>query len=387
MNSRTKNFIYNVITFAVTIGLVVLAAMLAVKTTDYDNPDRFIVVLFFICGAIASAILHVVVHELGHVIAGKRNGFVLLSVRFFCFEFKKVNGKTKFCFSLNLSTAGETVMVPKGTENMKKRYARLAGGGIIASTVLALIGVAGMAVVSYLPLVGFAFTSMVLPITAYNLLSNALPMSEGGVMNDGAVVDGARRNTDSVIVSAKMLQLEAELYSGKSYKDVDPDLLFDLPQLPEDDFTFVVLLTNRYSYYLDKEDYENALKVSGRIYSLLDKLSKPAQRELKKNLLYDACAVKLNEEEADDLTAELEKTLNKDDSATGLRIKASYLLYVLKDYDTAEKFIKRGLKLADKEQIKGIGLFEKSLLEKMKKDLPTEKAVEGEKTAENGITE
>ena len=377
MSSRTKNLIYNVITFALTIGLVILAAMLSTKTTDYDNPDRFLIIVYFLCGAIAAGIIHVVVHELGHLIAGKRNKFALLSIRFFCFEFKKVDGKTKFCFSGNLNTAGETIMVPVGAENIKKRYSSVAFGGILASTILGAVGIAGMAVVTFLPLVGYAFTSMILPITVYNLLSNALPMSVDGTLNDGAVVDGTRKNDDTVTVSAKMLEVESELYAGKTYKDIDSDVLFDVPQLPEDDFAFIVLLTNRYNYYLDREDYENALKTSGRIYSLLDRLPKGAQRELKKNLLYDACALKLNEDEADDLTAELEKTLNKDNSATGLRIKAAYLLYVLKDYEKAEKFIRKGVKVAEREQIKGVGLFEKSLLERMKKDLPTVQTAEG----------
>lgn len=362
MSSRNKNFLFNVIIFAITIALVVVAAYLGGRK---DFTSRVLMVVYFALGALAAGLVHVFIHEIGHLIAGRIHKMKVAEIRFFFFDFKKINGKIHFSFTSKLSTAGETVMVPVGTENMLKRYKGVALGGIMGSLVWALIGIAGMAVVDYVPAVAYAFTSMVLPIAVYNLLSNAMPMFIDGAMNDGAVVDGARKKTDTVAVAARMLEVEAELYAGKTYGEIDKSVFFDLPQLPEDDLMYTVLLSNRYNYYLDSGDTENALKTSDRLYSLLEYMPKFMKAEVKKDFLYDACALKLNENDADDLADELEKNLNSDNSARGLRVKAAYLLYVLKNYPEVPKFLEGAKKAAKKEMLKGIGLFEAKLIGRM----------------------
>ena len=367
-SNRNKNLIFNIVIFAVTIALVVVAAYLA-GLKRYNS--RALMVVYFVLGAIASGILHVVFHELGHLIAGKRNKMVLYAIRFFIISFVRTNGKLKYKTDMNFTTIGETVLLPVGNQNLVKRYSSVAMGGLMGSVVFCCLGIVGMAMVNYLPAIAYSFTSMVLPIGMYNLLTNALPMQMEGSMNDGAIVHGAKRGDDTIKVAVNMLQVEAELYQGKTFSEIDKSIYFDLPQLPETDLMFVTLLVNRYNYFLDLGDLEMALKVSDRLYSLIDDLPKNVVRQLKENFLYDACVLKLNENDADDFAAETEKALNKDNSATGLRIKSAYLLYVVKDYDNARKFIEEGLKQAEKDTFKGNGRFESKLLLRLKEELST----------------
>ena len=58
-------------------------------------------------------------------------------------------------------------------------------------------------------------------------------------------------------ISDKILEPEEELEINS---EIDESYYFDLPQLCEEHPYFIQLLTLRYSYYLDKGDYENAKK-------------------------------------------------------------------------------------------------------------------------------
>ena len=54
------------------------------------------------------------------------------------------------------------------------------------------------------------------------------------------------------------MEIQGQLYEGKSYAEIDESLYFDLPQLCEDEPMFSVILDLRYHYYLEKEDLEKA---------------------------------------------------------------------------------------------------------------------------------
>ena len=167
----------------------------------------------------------------------------------------------------------------------------------------------------------------------------------------------------------RVARIQAENYNGKSPKEVEQSLYFDLPQLPEDNIFFIMLLASRYSYYLDAGNLEEANKIAKRIESLEEYIPKAYRVEINLISLYNACAVELSEEKADDLMDGLEKVLNSTFDATSLRIKMAYILYVLKDKVEAERFYSQAIAEAENCTIKGIGIFEKNLIERMKNDI------------------
>ena len=165
-----------------------------------------------------------------------------------------------------------------------------------------------------------------------------------------------------------LLVIQSELFNGKTPSEVDEKLYFDLPQLPEDNPSFAMLLSAKYAYYLDKEDYDNAKKTTDRMMSIIDYMPKYFEYVIKTYALYNACAFDFDEEKADDLMYELEKYLNNVNTATTVRAKTAYLLYVKREKEALDIFYKKGVKEADRCLIKGLGVFERKLFEKMKKD-------------------
>ena len=51
-----------------------------------------------------------------------------------------------------------------------------------------------------------------------------------------------------------------------------------------------------------------------------------------------------------------------------IRAKIAYILYIRKEKDALDVFYRKGVKEANKACLRGLGLFERKLLEEMKKD-------------------
>ncbi len=358
----------NVINFIVSIGVTMVALFVVVYLCNNKFQETLInVMLKFLVGAIVAGLVNTFVHELGHLIAGKKNGFVFSAITVWFFKWYKQKDKVKFSFVMMGEEAGYTEMIPTSTENLEKRFLSISRGGYVASLIMTILSLS----IFFIPNLSvwlFCILGMFLPVSVYFFTSTLLPASSYGVRNDGAVVYGIKHNDDIAKVSVSILKIQAEMYQGKTPSQVDESLYFDLPQLPEDDLNFIMLLNARYLYYLDKNDYKNAKKVTDRLVGLLDDIPKDFRAPIMVDALYNACTFDYNEELADNITEDYEKYLNAVNNATCVRAKLAYLLYVKHETDAFDIFYKKGLKEADRCQIKGLGAFERKLFDKIKTD-------------------
>lgn len=356
---KSINVINNVITLVVSVVLVFVSATVVNKTfgTSFGG-----MVLYFVVGAILSGLINAFIHEFGHLVAGKINNFAFISMTVWFFRWKKVGKKTEFSFCFIGEESGYTEMVSVTTDDLRKRYMRMTFGGILASLVMTLISVVPFVFSKNLPEQVFAVLSVFLPISAYYFLGNLLPMVQEGVKNDGAVYFGLKKNDISSQVMMSVASIHSELLSGKTPSEIDEKYYFDVPQLPEDDLNFIMLLNARYAYYLDKGDYENAVKVNDRLVSS-DYVPKSMRAVFEADELYGYCVINKNSEKADELMYELDKYLNNCNNATNIRIKMAYLINILNEKDNLLVFYKKGLREIKKEQLKGVALFEKKLLD------------------------
>ncbi|MBR2448597.1 MAG: M50 family metallopeptidase [Clostridia bacterium] len=362
--SRRTNIINYIISMAVTL----IALFAVVYVCDQRYSEELVDVLpKFLVGAIVAGLINTFAHELAHLIVGKKNGFAFSVITVWFFKWYKVKNKVRFAFTMIGEEAGYTEMIPKNKDNLSTRFKKMTLAGPIASFVLMILGVPAF-FVKGMSIWLFCVWSMFLPIGAYIFFTSALPASSYGVRNDGAVAYGINKKDDVSKVTLNLLSIRADMYQGKSPAEVDESLYFDLPQLPEDDINFTMLLNARYLYYLDKEDYENAKKVTERLTGLVDDIPKDFRAPVLAHALYNACTFNYNEDLADDIVYEIEKYLNNVNNAANVRAKLAYLLYVKDETQAFDMFYKKGIKEADMGQIKGLGLFERKLFEKMKQD-------------------
>ena len=363
--TRRTNFINNVILMILTI-----AGFAAVVFTANNKGGATLgmVFLYVLIGAVVAGFVTTFCHELGHLVVGKKNGFAFISMTVWFFKWSKEKKKTVFDFVMIGEEAGYTEMVSKSVEDLPKRLKKMTVGGLIATLIPIIIGVIPFFVTVKLSLFAFIVWAMFLPIGIYSFFGNALPMSSGGAGNDGRVLYGLKKNDDDTQVILSLLKIQSELYNGKTPSEIDEKYYFDVPQLAEDNLNFIMLLFLRYDYYLDKKDYENAKKTADRLMTLTDYMPKLYVNAAKVNALYNACTFDKNEETADDLMLELEKYLNKRNGNLEIRAKIAYVLYVKQEKDSLDTFYAKGVKETNKCPLRGVGLFERKLLEEMKKD-------------------
>lgn len=353
-------------TLSIIITLATLFAVVYVCGLNYAENAVDLLIKLVVC-AIVAGLAHAFAHELGHLIAGKRNGYELSEFVVWFFKWQKVGKKIKFSLILLGNEAGYTQMIPSCEEKVEIGFKKMTLGGVIASFVLMLIGIVPF-FLTFLPIWVFCVWAMFLPVGAYYFFGNALPNESYGVRNDGGVLYGIKHNDDVTKVTVNMLKVQAQLYTGKTPAEVDESLYFDLPQLPEDKLQFAMLLSARYSYYLDKEDYEGAKQVTERLLMLEEYLPKEYMLLIKTDALYNACTFDFDEEKADDYMYDLEKYLNNVNTIANLRAKLCYLVYVIKETQNIDAFIKKCYKEIGNQQIKGIGNFELKLLKKIEID-------------------
>ena len=356
----------NLFSYIVTLGATTLGFFIVLMVCNsFYGGQMFDAIIRFLIGAIIAGFFNAVAHELGHYIAGKKNGFAFSSMSIWFFKWKKVKGKTKFDIVLMGEEAGYTEMIPMQTENIDTKFIKMTKGGIIASLLITLFGVPPL-FMGFLPIWIYSIWAMFLPVGLYYFFGTALPTCSGGMLNDGAIVSSIKKQTDSSLVMLNLLKIQAQLYSGKSPKEIDEQLYFNLPQLPEDDINFAMLLNARYSYYIDNEDFDNAKKTTARLLSLEEYLPKNYIKIIKTDALYNACTFDFNEELADDLLYEVENYINNVNTASNVRVKIAYLIKVAKETENIDMFFNKAYKEADREPLKGLGIYEKNLLDKLK---------------------
>lgn len=359
--TRKIKILNYVISILVVIGSIFLISAFSKNIASVSTGK---LLLYYIIGIIISGFICAVLHELGHLVGAKSCKFNVVSFCVWFFRWEKL--KTGINFSLCFpDDTGSTEFYPKSSDNLEKKFAKTTSLGLVFSVIPILFCIP-IFFVKTLPVFVFILLSCFLPVGLYSLVSNAIPLVENGVRNDGAVLYGIRTNDDTTKVMFSLLKIQVELYGNKSYKDIDQKLFFDLPQLPEDDLYFAMLLMNRYRYYLDRGEYENAKKTLDRLISLKKYIPKSFFNEINAENIFYNSAIVLNEEVADDLMYEYEKYLNNVNDSLTIRAKLAYILFVRGEKETFDIFYDKGVKEAKLQQLKGLKAFELNMLELIK---------------------
>lgn len=188
--------------------------------------------------------LSAILHELGHTLFGA-------VVRIKAVPDKDFLKQTL----LNWWDASSCKIIPRTEEGLRGRIIFTAIGGVAVNLLFIIFGIVALCV-DAVP----TELCALLP-ASFNLLAlNALSFNFSGGKSDGAVIAELIKNGDEAKVLLAVLKVQAQVLGGKPIKEIDERLLFDLPQIREDDVSFISLCELRYEYFLSKGDTENAEK-------------------------------------------------------------------------------------------------------------------------------
>lgn len=234
--------IFNLI---VSLALWALCGFCFVVQTNSLIPYVILQIVIFIVISAVCLYLSFIFHEVGHVFFGaickmgvKINKFSLLSPSFSC--------------SVN----------PQTDKGIKWRYFITTIGGLLFN--LALIVFGGLC----LKIEVLIWFCPFLPTSFYVFLLNLLPFEYESGKTDGLVANEVLNNKDTAKVLLVLLTVQGQVNCGKSLNEIDENMLFDVPQLPEDDVNFICLTQLRAMYYAAKGESEKSAKYQQRYEEL-----------------------------------------------------------------------------------------------------------------------
>lgn len=240
---RSVKVLLNILSVAVVVGFVALCIWRMIA----EESDSLVVVLW-IAFAVISEISAGIFHELGHALFGLMSGV-----------HAKLSKNSSFSIIKPLSVA----VIPKTDKNLKPRMIVTSLGGIVVNLIFIIVGILAL-VIPQIPiwLSGIAINNL------NTFLENALPVEYNSGKSDGLVIWELIRNEDSAKVMLAVLAVHAHVLNGKGIGEVDKDILFNLPQICEDDPAFISLTDLRVRYFEAVGDTENAEKYSARLEQL-----------------------------------------------------------------------------------------------------------------------
>lgn len=172
-----------------------------------------------------TAILQIIVHEGGHLVAGLLTGYRFVSFRVFSLTLIKKDNRFQFRrFSIG-GTGGQCLMAPpeRPLEQIDTRWYNL--GGVLANVLLSTAAL--LALVHFdLPMWAETFLIMLM-ITGYIFaLLNGLPLKISGVGNDGHNLLHLEKSPVDKRILCQILQANANIQEGQQPKDL-PSAFFE----------------------------------------------------------------------------------------------------------------------------------------------------------------
>ena len=312
-------------------------------------------------GVICSFFFAPILHELGHVVFAHANGMRCVLVK--CAIFRYTNeGKGKLRFASPF-TPDQTQVLPKTGGNMQKRAKAytiggliVQGSGLVALCVLAIV-LSCMDKTSY-------FLWGVVPYTAYLFLINAVPLEYPNGKTDMLIYAGLCKGKDAEKTMLSAMQIQGELYAGKSYAEIDEKWFFETPQLAEDEPLFAVMQDLRYRFYLEKGDLEQASDAINRLAQASPYLNEREMQTLTAELTY-MHVINGDFERANECAKLCEEYL-RTETVTAKRVLAAYSAAAGKT-EEAKALLAQAHTLLHRSFILGQDKFEKILLERIEK--------------------
>ncbi len=235
-------------------------------------------------GFVLSFALASTVHELGHVTFAQIADMDYVYVKCFCFKIYVENGKKKLGLASPFAP-DQTQVLPKSSGNAQKRATLYTLGGLIFGGIFLIIILTAAILCSALGVAKFAFWGMI-PYAAYLFLLNLPPVEYASGKTDTLVWRGLKKGYDAEKTMLAAMEIEGQLYEGKSFAEIDEAYYFDLPQLCEDEPLYAVMLDLRYRYFLEREELDKAADCLNRLASAQAYLSDTEVQKLAAELTY-----------------------------------------------------------------------------------------------------
>lgn len=321
--------------------------------------------VFSLSAVIVSLVIHIFIHELGHLICGIATGYRFVSFRIFNIAFIKKEGKlcTKR-FSI-AGTGGQCLLAPpdRPTEEIPTAIYNL--GGVLANIVASLVALPLLFIIEN-PLICTGITLFIIIGAAIALL-NGIPMRIGGIGNDGynmLLLHKNRYNKELL-----MLQLKANALAQEGVRPKDmPTEWFQSDREMDYGNTFqIYTILLKAARMLDKYEWESAHILLAEAYEHKKEIMQLYANEIACELLFTSLITGREESVQELYTPELATYINtyRKVMSSKERLLCAIALYKEKETEKAHKIYQNLLKSKDNYLMLGEVASDIAIMEKI----------------------
>jgi hypothetical protein len=215
----------------------------------------------YLLGIVIFALAGIICHELGHLVCGILTGYRFLSLRFFSLLWTMENSKIvlKRSDALKGVALGQCMLRPVDDFRDFSFVLYNLGGGLANVALLALAVLLCVLAQQSDVLFGFFWGGAI--ANAILALTNLIPMSAGGVPNDGKNIMLALRSEESSRAFWRMLKYNAEVMDGKRPRDFGEDDFSLPPDADTSNYLIAYIRILEADRLLDLERTEEAVAI------------------------------------------------------------------------------------------------------------------------------
>ncbi|WP_148581870.1 hypothetical protein [Alkalibaculum bacchi] len=321
-------------------------------------------IILFVIGYI----IHIIIHEAGHLIFGLLTDYTFVSFRIGSITIVKEDGKLKTKKFNIPGTAGQCLMMPPKIKDGEFPFVLYNLGGVIINLLVSalcistIVLIKEMAFVLEVILLLAAFAGILAAVT------NGIPMKIGGVPNDGHNIYSMLKDEDARRGFYVQLEVNGLQSLGIRMKELPLSkfVLNNNADVSQPLNTAMRLM--EYSYHLDHLDIESAKTCLLSLTEHMDRIALLFVNEINCERLFLELVTDCDKSTIDRL---YNKKLKKYIKASRFqmskkRLMMAYEIYYTKDINKALQFYKEGKNLASNSPVKGDADMELMLLDWLK---------------------
>ena len=285
------------------IGLMVVVPVIALidgqSVTEIFDKEFLVELLpigWMLIALFIAFVLHIILHEGGHLVAGLLTGYRFVSFRFFNFTLIRKDGRLQWRnFELS-GTAGQCLMAPpdKPLEQIDTRWYN--AGGVLANVILVLLSLLLLWALD-LPKWVDIFLGMMAFIGIAVALMNGIPMKIGGVANDGLNLLQLEKDLPGKQSFCNIFDINVRSQEGQPYTEM-PEQLFVLPDpLDWKNSMHVAAVLSSATRMMALHQWEEAYRLLTEAYNYKDDYMKLYQLEMD-NMMTQVCILTGRDDEA-----------------------------------------------------------------------------------------
>lgn len=307
------------------------------KLADIKVVELIIPILGAFIAMFVAIVLHIILHEGGHLLMGFATGYRFISFRIASVAFIRKERKIRIRRFKLAGTGGQCLMSPPDMTPERVPFFWYNAGGVLMNLVFALLPLF-LLLTCDMPMWLEMLCMMMTIVGLFLALVNGIPMRPGGMQNDAMNILTLYRNPQKRKDFIRQLQIAAEVTAGKRLIEI-PAEWFDADKV--DDYKDLLRLASRMNYQARLIDEGRFMDAQLSVEDLVEHFSELpmlAQQELAGEYVFTELLTKGRKEVIEKYwTKQLEQYVKSSArySSGKQRILFAYALYMEKNNDEA----------------------------------------------------